>query len=250
VPKKVKKEDIERWKKLRHEGLTYEEIAKETSWSRQKIASEIKKLEPKKPPEAPTLPASNFLSFINFAGGIVQRKCPNKTDEGYCDRLEFSAEDWNVSSFKSIFPEFVVVVRGKRSYLRPKCCPWLCYLCSQRMDTDARIAGVDGKIARMDSRLTISLSEARGEKNRLREELLERIDYVGTDLQKFQQNLKNPIEGLKLVRMIGSTIYEACVRQYGQCELFPPRLGSLLEIEPLIPYMCVFCKVRFNEGGK
>jgi hypothetical protein len=259
MPKKVKKGDIERWKKLRHEGLTYGEIAKETSWSRQKIASELKKFEPK-PPEAPQMPESNFQRFINVAGSIVQRKC-TKRAEGYCKEMEFLSSDWAIEDFKKIFGDFVLVERKGKSYLRPKVPFWLCFICGQRKEIDAKIAELDGKIVNKDARMKNSLRMARKEIVDVQRELLEKINKTGADLRKqlfeelnnvkveigeLKQNLNGPVEAAKIMRMYGLTIREVCFSQYGTCRI-PPSVWSRLGYKLPSPYFCAFCLARPNR---
>lgn len=246
MPRRLTRSEIEIWKKLRkEEGLTYEEIGKQRGWSRQVVARELGKLEPKKSTELPAIPASDLLSFINLAGGITQRKCLRKGKEGYCQEMEFPASDWTIADFKRIFPEFVVVERKDGSYLRPKAPNWFCYICGRRMETDTKIA-----------RLKNSLGETRSEGYKVREELLVKIDKTGADIQrgllerinKIESELQDvkhkseePIEAARQMRIFGSAIREICFQQHGRCEIGTPRLWSLFGEKLPSPYMCALC---------
>jgi hypothetical protein len=185
MPKKVKKEDIEQWKKLRGEGLTYEEIAEETSWSRQKVAQELKKLEPKKPPEIPAVPTQDPLSYLNAMGNILRRKCPlgKRMRDGYCERAEFPAEDWELLEFKKVFSsDFIMVERGGRRYLRPRVPLWYCYECAGIRLAEDEIAKVKGSLKQKSSELDVAME-------RTRRDLLNHVDNVRSEISRETKRL-------------------------------------------------------------
>ena len=129
MPKKIKKDEIELWRKMRADGLSLEEIGKRTGYTRQTIAKHIE--EPAKPKAKLEPEAHKIFSLLNPLGKIAQRRCPHgkKIKEGYCEHAEFPKEDWTFSEFEKLFPNQKVVVRGEKEYLRPKIEPWFCYFC-------------------------------------------------------------------------------------------------------------------------